>query len=123
MVSVLLIISFEQENSMTVNLRKRKLHKTQLFLDIRIKGVQRRESLGLLTNGLFIPRSNGIYYVMMKGLNGRHVWISTGSRNCQAAEIIMNDCICVLSKTIRILYFVVWRGKSRLSTIINLSNY
>ena len=64
-------------------------------------------------------RSNGIYYVALKDINGERRWISTGSRDRAEAEIIMNDCICVLSKTIRILYLVAWRGKSRLSALIN----
>ena len=67
----------------------------------------------------FIPRSNGIYYVALMDLSGERRWISTGSINLDEAEIKMNDCICVLSITIRILFFVVWRGKSRLSALIN----
>jgi len=65
------------------------------------------------------PRSNGIYYVVLVDNNSRHVWFSTGSRYRAEAEIIMNDCICVLSRTIRILYLAVWRRKSRLSALIN----
>jgi hypothetical protein len=64
-------------------------------------------------------RSNGIYSIVLTDINGRRAWFSTGSRDRAEAEIIMNDRTGVLSITIRILYLVVWRGKSRLSALIN----
>jgi integrase len=39
------------------------------------------------------PRSNGIYYVVLIDINGRRVWISTGSRDRDEAEIIAKPII------------------------------